>query len=142
MNWVLLAVMTAFFYGTYNVFIKLSSGHINQIVGALILQIVAALLGGGILLVMKLRNVPLEVSNKGIWYAVLAGVFVGLAEIFSFVVFSRGVTVSVGISIIIGGSVLFGALLGLFFLREILTIWHYLGILMIVGGVVLLSTQG
>ena len=142
MNWVMLAVMTAFFYGTYNVFIKLSSGHINQIVGALILQIVAALLGGGVLLVMKLRSVPLEVSNKGIWYAVLAGVVVGLAEIFSFVVFSKGVTVSVGISIIIGGSVLFGALLGLFFLREVLTLWHYLGILMIVGGVVLLSTQG
>lgn len=142
MNWVLLAVMTAFFYGTYNVFIKLSSGHINQIVGALILQIVAALLGGGVLLVMKLRSVPLEISNKGIWYAILAGIFVGLAEIFSFVVFSKGITVSVGISIIIGGSVLFGALLGFLFLKEILSLWHYVGIMMIVGGVVLLSTQG
>lgn len=46
MNWILLALATAFFYGTYNVFIKISSGHINQIVGAVILQIVAALVGG------------------------------------------------------------------------------------------------
>src|SRR5690625_7272084 len=100
MNWVLLAVMTAFFYGTYNVFIKLSSGQINQIVGALILQIEAALLGGGILLVMKLRKVPLEVSTKGIWNAALAGIFVGLAVIFSFFVFSKCVAVYVCISII------------------------------------------
>lgn len=142
MNWIVLAVMTAFFYGTYNFFIKISSGHINQIVGALILQIVAALLGAGVLLVMKLRSVPLEITNKGIGYAVLAGVFVGLAEIFSFIVFSKGVSVSVGISVIIGGSVFFGALLGLFFLREILTLWHYVGILMIIGGIVMLSTQG
>jgi len=47
MNWIFLALVTAVFYGAYNVFIKISSGHINQIVGAVILQIVAALLGGG-----------------------------------------------------------------------------------------------
>lgn len=49
MNWIVLALITATCYGAYNFFIKVSSGHINQIVGAVILQIVAALLGGAFL---------------------------------------------------------------------------------------------
>lgn len=131
--------MTAGFYGAYNVFIKISSGHINQIVGAVILQVVAALLGGIILLIMKMTNSPLEISQKGVWFAVLAGVFVGLAEITSFFVFSKGVSASVGIPIIIGGSVVVGAVLGLTFLKESLNPIHILAILLIVGGVILLT---
>ena len=132
--------MTAVFYGAYNVFIKVSSGHINQIVGAVILQIVAALLGGIILLIMKMKNSPLEISQKGVLFAVLAGVFVGLAEITSFFVFSKGVSASVGIPIIIGGSILVGAVLGLIFLKETLNPIHILAILLIVGGIVLLTS--
>jgi len=59
MNWILLAIITAIFYGMYNVFIKVSSGHINQIAGAVVLQIVAALVGGVILFVLKITHSPL-----------------------------------------------------------------------------------
>lgn len=141
MNWILLAITTAIFYGAYNVFIKVSSGHINQIVGAVILQIVAALVGVIILLILKITNSPLVISQKGVWFAVLAGIMVGLAEITSFYVFSRGVPVSTGIPIIIGGSVLVGAVLGLTFLKETLTPIHYLAIALIVAGVIILSTK-
>ncbi|KAA3636263.1 MAG: hypothetical protein DWQ02_08525, partial [Bacteroidetes bacterium] len=113
MHWLLLAILTAVFFGAYNIFIKLSSGHINQIVGAVILQVVAAVLGGAILLILKWTDSPLPFSQKGILYAILAGVFVGLAEITSFYVFSRGVSASTGIPVIIGGSVVVGAVLGL-----------------------------
>ena len=47
MTWIYLAITSAFLYGAYNFFIKLASGHINQIVGAVILQVVTALVGGG-----------------------------------------------------------------------------------------------
>lgn len=140
MHWIFLALMTAFFYGAYNIFIKISSGYINQIVGAVILQVVAALLGAMILLVMKINNVPLEISQKGIIFAVLAGVFVGLAEITSFYVFSKGISASAGIPVIIGGSILIGALLGIIFLKETMNLIHYLGITFIIIGVVILST--
>ncbi len=139
LNWISLAVMTAVFYGVYNFFIKVSSGHINQIVGAVILQIVAALLGGVILFIMKMTNSPLEISPKGIWFAIQAGIFVGLAEITSFFVFSKGVYASIGIPIVIGGSVLVGAVLGLIFLKETINPANILGILFIVGGIILLT---
>ena len=141
MNWITLALMTAFFYGAYNVFIKVASGHINQIVGAVILQIVAALLGCIILLAMKMSNTPLEISTKGIWLSIAAGVFVGLAEITSFYVFSRGVSASIGIPVIIGGSILVGAILGLTFLNETINPIHYLAIGLIIIGVAILSAK-
>lgn len=141
MNWIFLVLITAIFYGVYNVFIKISSGHINQIVGAVILQVVAALVGGVILVILKMTNSPLVISQKGVWFAILAGVFVGLAEITSFFVFSKGVPVSIGIPIIIGGSILVGAILGLTFLKETLNPFHYLAIALIITGVVILSTK-
>lgn len=141
MHWIFIAILTAFFFGTYNVFIKIASGHINQIVGAVILQVVAALLGGFLLLILKMNGSTLAISQKGIFYAVMAGLFVGLAEITSFFVFSRGIPASAGIPIIIGGSVLVAAIIGGVFLRESFGVFDYLGIAMIVGGIVILTAK-
>ena len=105
------------------VFIKVSSGHINQIAGALILQAVAALVGGISLLFLKFTNSPIEISNKGVFYAILAGLFIGLAEIATFLC-SQRVTLSLGLPIIVAGSVVFGSLLGILFLKEVLTPIH------------------
>lgn len=141
MNWIALALLTAFFYGTYNFFIKVSSGHINQIVGAVILQIVAALLGGVALLFLKISNTPLLVSQKGVIYAAIAGVFVGLAEITSFYVFSKGVSASSGIPVIIGGSIIVGTALGLLFLKESYSWIQFVAVAFIITGVIILTSK-
>ena len=70
-----LAIITAASYGLYNFFIKLSSGHIHQIVGAVILQVVAALLGLGILLYLYLKGEAFLVTQKGIQNAIWGGDF-------------------------------------------------------------------
>jgi bacterial/archaeal transporter family protein len=139
---ILFALVTACFYGAYNVLIKMASGYINQILGAVILQVVAAIVGGIIFFVLKMTtNTPIIISTKGVVLAVLAGIFVGLAEITSFYVFSKGLTASIGIPIIIGGSILIGAIAGILFLKESLNPIHYFAILLIVIGVVILSTK-
>ncbi|MEK7128079.1 MAG: EamA family transporter [Patescibacteria group bacterium] len=138
MSWILLTFITAVFFGVYSFFIKVSSGHINQIAGALILQAVAALVGGISLLFLKFTNSPIEISNKGVFYAILAGLFIGLAEIATFFVFSKGVTLSLGLPIIVAGSVVFGSLLGILFLKEVLTPIHLLAMLLVVIGIALL----
>lgn len=141
MHWILLAVLTAVCFGAYNIFIKLSSGHINQIVGAVILQVVAAFLGGFILLGLKWSNSSMEVTQKGILFAILAGVAVGLAEILSFYVFSKGIPASLGIPVIIGGTVVVGAVLGVLFLKETLNWTQLLAIALIISGVILLTSK-
>jgi transporter family protein len=93
--------------------------------------------GGVVLAWLKLRGTPLEVSARGVTFAVLAGVAVGLAEITAFYGFSKGVSASVGIPVMVGGTVLVGVLLGLVVLREQLTLWQGLGVLLILVGIVL-----
>ena len=140
MNWIYIALLTVFSFGFYNFFIKLASGNIGHMLGAFILQAVATVLGGGILLYMKITSgESLQYDSKGILYSCLAGVFVGLAEIFSFVVFSKGVAASVATPFIVGGSIVVTALLGIIFLKEDIKLIQIGGMLLIIVGVVLLS---
>ncbi|RTQ45650.1 hypothetical protein EJV47_24485 [Hymenobacter gummosus] len=138
MPWLVLALLTALALAFYNFFIKLASSHVPAAVGAVWLQLVAAALGAVWLLRLKLQGQPLPLSGKGLGLAALAGLGVGLAEILTFVVFSRGVPSSVGTPVIVGGSVLLTAVLGLVLLRESLTLPQALGLLLIVGGIALL----
>ena len=139
MPWFVLALLTAFCLALYNFFIKLASDHLPAAVGAVVLQIVAAALGAAWLLKLKLQGQPLPITNKGLLLAALAGLSVGLAEILTFVVFSRGVPSSVGTPVIVGGSVLLTAGLGVAVAHETLTLPQGLGLLLIVGGIALLA---
>ena len=138
-NWLPLALLTALCLALYNFFIKLASNHVSPAVGAVVLQLVAAALGGVWLLKLMLQGQPLALSGKGLGLAALAGLGVGLAEILTFVVFQRGVNSSVGTPVIVGGSVLLTAVLGLVVLRETLTFSQAGGLLFIVVGIALLA---
>lgn len=137
-NWLPLALLTALCLALYNFFIKLAANHVPPAVGAVVLQLVAAALGGVWLLKLMLQGKPLALSGKGLGLAALAGLGVGLAEILTFVVFQRGVNSSVGTPVIVGGSVLLTAVLGLVVLRETLTFSQAGGLLFIVVGIALL----
>ncbi|GAA4356906.1 hypothetical protein GCM10023185_21200 [Hymenobacter saemangeumensis] len=137
--WLPLALLTALCLALYNFFIKLASAHVPAAVGAVVLQLVAAALGGLWLLQLKWQGQPLPVSGKGLGLAAAAGLGVGLAEILTFIVFRRGVPSSVGTPVIVGGSVLLTALLGLLLLREALSWPQAAGLLLIVAGIALLA---
>ena len=139
MNWLPLALLTALCLALYNFFIKLAANHVSPAVGAVVLQLVAAALGAGWLLYLKLQGQSLLVSRQGLGLAALAGVGVGLAEILTFVVFRRGISAAVGTPVIVGGSVLLMAILGLVVLREVLTMTQAGGLLLIVAGIALLA---
>jgi len=138
-SWLPLALLTALCLALYNFFIKLASGHLAPAVGAVVLQLVAAALGGIWLLKLKLQGQPVALNSPGLGLAVLAGLGVGLAEILTFVVFQRGVPSSVGTPIIVGGSVLLTAVLGLVVLRETMSLAQAGGLLCIVVGIALLA---
>ena len=59
MNWLPLALLTALCLALYNFFIKLAADHVPPAVGAVVLQLVAAGLGGAWLLKQKLEGQPL-----------------------------------------------------------------------------------
>src|SRR5690625_4201318 len=81
-----LLALAALMFGLYNVFIKMSADHINAVLGAVVLQFVAAFVGLGLLLYMQASGGgTLQVSTRGLGLATLAGIAIGLVEIFTFI---------------------------------------------------------
>lgn len=136
---ILLLLLAALLFGLYNVFIKLSSDHIQPVLGAVVLQFVAAFLGSGLLYYLYRTGTTLHVTARGVWLAVAAGVAIGLVEILTFMVFARGVPVAVGNPLIIGGSLIVTTGIGLVALREVLNPVQMLAIGLIIAGVGLLA---
>ncbi len=131
--------LAALMFGLYNVFIKMSSDHINPILGAVVLQFVAAFLGLGLLLVMRAGSgEALQVSARGVWLAVAAGVAIGMVEILSFFVYGRGIPVAVGNPLIIGGSLVVTTGVGILLLREAVNPIQVVAVGVILAGVLLL----
>ncbi|MDG1482528.1 MAG: EamA family transporter [Myxococcota bacterium] len=139
LHWLPLAGLIAIALGGYHVLLKLSSTHIDQVLGAVVLQLVAAVLGGSVLAAAVCRGQAPEITPRGVGLAAAAGLCVGAAEILSFWLFSAGVPASRGVPVVVGGSILVAALLGVLALREPLGLTQWLGVGLIVAGVAVLG---
>jgi len=140
--WIVPALCCAMAYALYNIFIKKGSSHINPVLGGVILQLVAALLGCCLLSFLVVKEGGAEVIQydmEGIHWAILAGLAVGMAEIISFFVSSLGVQAMQSIPLIIGGSVMFGTVLGAVALHEELSCRGWLGVVLISLGISLVG---
>lgn len=144
-KWILPALACAALYAFYNIFIKQGSAYIHPILGGVILQFVAAVLGASLLLVVVLSaetsSEKLQYDREGLIWSVCAGVAVGVAEMLSFYVSGLGVPATQSIPIIIGGNVLFGAGLGLMLLGEKLKLHGWLGVVLLVIGIAFVTVD-
>mmetsp|Transcript_11825 Transcript_11825/g.32799 ORF Transcript_11825/g.32799 Transcript_11825/m.32799 type:complete len:234 (-) Transcript_11825:56-757(-) len=141
--WIGPALFCALMYALYNIFIKKGSSSIHPVLGGVILQFVAAILGCVLLSILVLKEgwEDMNYDRSGIFWAIWAGIAVGAAEILSFVVSGMGVQSMQSIPIIIGGSVLFGTVLGYSVLHEILTYRGWFGVGLIAVGIGLVGTD-
>lgn len=143
--WIAPALACAAAYAFYNIFIKKGSYSIHPILGGVILQFVAALLGTALLGALMLKSEDaaqdIEYDKSGLFWSCCAGLAVGSAEMLSFVVSGMGVPATQSIPIIIGGSVVVGALLGLILLGEVMMLHGWSGIGMLVIGIGLVATD-
>ena len=144
--WIFPALACAAAYALYNIFIKKGSYSIHPILGGVILQFVAALVGtillGGII-VQEGDNAKqaIEYDKDGLFWSCCAGLAVGTAEMLSFCVSGMGVAATQSIPIIIGGSVVVGAVLGLLLLGEKMMFHGWSGIGMLVAGIGMVATD-
>lgn len=141
-RWLPLAVAVAGAFAAYNLLMKAASSRIDQVPGAVVLQLVAAAAGAVALAALWASGQPIRATWSGAGYAAAAGLAVGLAEIGTFLVFARGAPVSLASPVIMGGSVLLGAGLGVAVLREALTPAQGLGVALIAAGIALVSGGG
>ena len=106
------------------------------------MQLVAALLGVILLAFLMLtadKSFKLNYDRNGLIWSVASGLSVGIAEMLSFCVSGLGVPATQSIPVIIGGSVLFGAILGVILLGEKLMIHGWSGILTLVIGIICIA---
>lgn len=138
--WVGLSLCCAIAYALYNISIKKGSNSIHPIIGGVILQFVGAIFGLILLGIIMLTedvgggggggeatsssgsgsssSVLNNYDSSGIRWSCLAGLAVGFAELLSFGISGMGVQATQSIHILIGGSVVLGAVLGIFILGE------------------------
>ena len=141
--WIWPALLCALAYALYNIFIKKGSSSIHPVLGGVILQIVAAILGTFLLIFIVAQDgmETLEFDRSGINWSILAGVAVGSAEMLSFFVMGMGVQATQAVPIVIGGSVMFGCILGAVWLHEILSLQGWIGVLLLVIGIAMVATD-
>lgn len=103
-KWIWIALLCANAYAFYNIFIKKGSASINPMLGAVILQFVAAVMGSVLLggLMLSGDGMKLHADKDGIMWSICAGLAVGAAEMLSFFVSGMGVPVTHSIPVIIG----------------------------------------
>ena len=120
------------------------SASINPILGGVILQFVAALFGSLLLLALTIKDGGTQRLNydfMGVVWSCCAGIAVGTAEMLSFVVSGMGVQATQSIPVIIGGSVMFGAVLGLLMLGETLMLQGWFGVALLMTGIGFVATD-
>jgi transporter family protein len=142
--WIGPALVCAAAYAFYNIFIKKGSASINPILGGVILQFVAAMFGSLLLLAVIVKDggtSELQVDSTGLAWSICAGVAVGAAEMLSFCVSGMGVNATQSIPIIIGGSILFGSILGILMLGEILMLQGWMGVVLLMVGIGFVATD-
>ena len=132
MNPMIFAVLAAGSFGLWTVFHKLASPYVNQIFGAIIVSLTAVIFGAVVFL-FKARGVQLFSDPKGIFFIVLAGITAFFIDFLALQAYSRGLSLTIGGPIIIGGSMAVAVLIG-FVLGEPITLLKILGIALIVAG--------
>ncbi|KAG7370266.1 hypothetical protein IV203_028012 [Nitzschia inconspicua] len=160
--WLLPALVCATAYAFYNLFIKKASSStsapIDPILGGVLLQLVAAIMGASLYVWKRLMSsgggggggggtttvLPNFFSksilkNGGVGWSVAAGVAVGAAEILSFLISGMGVPASKSIPTVVGGSVVVGTLVGSVWLKEKLSLGGWIGVLLIAIGIALVG---
>ena len=128
-------------FACYQFAIKLSATHIQEIFGAVILQGVAVVVGLFLFLIVRDAETTLVYTKEGIRFAIIAGIFVSLAEIATFYAFAQDIRPSVGITLIVGFNILIGLCLDYFWIKSDLSWSQLLGILLVLIGVVLISWE-
>jgi bacterial/archaeal transporter family protein len=140
--WLTPALVCALCYALYNICIKKGSASIHPVLGGLLLQYIAAMLGTCLWIGLWYTSSSeslLFYDKTGIQWSIAAGVAVGLAEMISFGVSGLGVPAMQSIPIIIGGSVAMGTVLGAVFLHEALSLRGWFGVGMISAGIALVG---
>ena len=139
MNWLVFALLATVTYGFYNFFTKLSADKLSPAIALIFVGIASFIVGLASIGFSKILGQPILFSRNALLFPLLAGLFAGVAEIFYLTMFSKGAPLSIGNPLVVGGTVIISAVLGLLLLKEPLNAIKIGGIALTLIGLVILA---
>ncbi|MCK5320370.1 EamA family transporter [Candidatus Parcubacteria bacterium] len=139
MHWLTFAVLTASSYGVYNFFVKISANKLSPTIAIMFLTGTAFLVAAISTIFLKFTGQNLTITKNVIIYPVLAGLFAGVAEIFYLLMYSKNAPLSIGLPLVMSGTIIVAVFLGIIFLKEDLSVVKSIGILITIIGLLILT---
>jgi len=142
MNIILVSIISAVLFGTYDLFIKLSAGKINPGLGVVVCQTASALTMGLFVAYQQVvaKSFQPKISTGGVFWVSIAGAFIATALLLLLIVLSnksaKATTIMPMVLILRNVTVV---LLGVLVLKEQLGVLKILGIAISLLGVYLIS---
>lgn len=123
MNWFGLSILTLTFWGLWSFFLKMASRHLDS-KSIIIYDVIGSIVVSVILLFMM--EFKIDFNNKGVMFAILAGMAVGAGSLFFIYALTKGKS-----AIVMSLTALYPVvpiLLAAIFLKEQITAKHVAGI--------------
>lgn len=130
-------ILSTIFFGIALIFVKLSTVKIYPLLGNLIFLSSAFIVQLGAIIYVKLKGIDLTYTSEGIILSLIGGIFIGLYTIFLFLTFSQ-FDITKASPIIYIGAISIAVIIGAIFLKEPLTLYNILGLVLAFVGLFLL----
>ena len=150
---VALLCLITLLYAGYNLFIKVSGGHVPEtasttLLATLCVQVFALAASSIFFAFLSVQGGHSFRLNQSVYlYAAAAGLCIGAAEIGYFYLFGgvggiKPMAANVAIPAIVTGTIVITMIVAHFLLRETLTLWQVGGAVLVAGGIVMLFLGG
>ena len=137
MNPIVFAILAAVSMGMWITLHRLASSYIDQMLGAILISL-SAVVFGGILIFSKIKSSHLVINSRGLLLIALAGIAAFFIDYLTLEAYLRGLPLSIGGPIVVGGSLAISVLAGIV-MGDAITAVKVFGIVMISAGAVILS---
>lgn len=128
-----LLTLATIFYTLFDLFVAKAGGKLNDNLVATIFNGVGAIIPLLLYVLYKSKN-NLPATRGGIIYSILAGVSIAIFSIVLVNIFSRAENVSFVLPVIYGGTVVLGAIAGIFIFKESISMVGVIGLSITVLG--------
>lgn len=141
MNWIDAAIVAALSLAAADVLVKLCSNRISGSLGVMLYGLGAFLVGLGWVAWDRWSGRPLRGTTGWATLAFVVGLVFSMVTLNMYLAYSRGAPISIASPVIRVGGLVMASLVGLFLLREPVTLRYGAGVLLAVVGVYLIATR-
>ena len=143
MNWIFFSLLTAVGFGMSDVFTKVASDKISAFSGVVFLHLTSGVIALCLMFALPFFGFEKQqVTSSGIFYSIVAGVFLFIGGSSYFFMFDKGAPLGIGVLVTTLGVISITLIASTLFLKEPLSMQQIVGILLGLVSVYLLVPKG